>query len=92
MSRSRRVLAIGGKHCDYGRTGSVFSILISYRKFLGDKSSKQVASIVNDCEIFNEKNDIRLIIAGFTSTFDTFCLCRHNSISFSCMIYKSHVS
>ena len=24
MSRSRRVLAIGGKHCDYGWTGSVF--------------------------------------------------------------------
>ena len=24
MSRSRRVLAIGGKHCDLGRTGSVF--------------------------------------------------------------------
>ena len=24
MSRSRRVLAIGGKHCEYGWTGSVF--------------------------------------------------------------------
>ena len=24
MFRSRRVLAIGGKHCDYGWTGSVF--------------------------------------------------------------------
>ena len=24
MSRSRRVLAIGGKHCDYGWIGSVF--------------------------------------------------------------------
>ena len=48
MSRSRRVLAIGGKHCDYGRTGSVFIHFISYRKFLGDKSSKQVASILND--------------------------------------------
>ena len=24
MSISRRVLAIGGKHCDYGWTGSVF--------------------------------------------------------------------
>ena len=24
MSRSRRVLATGGKHCDYGWTGSVF--------------------------------------------------------------------
>ena len=46
MSRFRRVLAIGGKHCDYGWTGSVF--IISYRKFLGDKSSKQVASILND--------------------------------------------
>ena len=28
--------------------GLYLSILISYRKFLGDKSSKQVASIVND--------------------------------------------
>ena len=45
MSRSRRVLSIGCKHCDYGWTGSAF---ISYRKFLGDKSSKQVASILND--------------------------------------------
>ena len=28
--------------------GLYLSFLISYRKFLGDKSSKQVASIVND--------------------------------------------
>ena len=28
--------------------GLYLSILISYRKFLGDKSSKRVASIVND--------------------------------------------
>ena len=49
MSRSRRVLAIGGKHCDCGWTGSVFiPFFISYRKFLGDKSSKQVASVLND--------------------------------------------
>ena len=50
MSRSRRVLAIGGKHCDYGWTGSVFIHFYfqSYRKFLGDESSKQVASILND--------------------------------------------
>ena len=47
MSRSRRVLAIGGKHCDYGWTGSVFIHFFSYRKFLGDESSKQVASILN---------------------------------------------
>ena len=46
----------------------------------------------DDCEIFNEKNAIRLIIAGIISTFDTICLCRHNSISFSCMIFKSRVS
>ena len=48
MSRSRRVLAIGGKHCDYGWTGSYLSIFISYTKFLGDNSSRQVASILND--------------------------------------------
>ena len=48
MSRSQRVLATGGKHCDYGWTGSVFIHFISYRKFLGDESSKQVASILND--------------------------------------------
>ena len=41
---------------------------------------------------FQRKNTIRLIIAGFTSTFDTICLCRHNSISFSCVIYKSRIS
>ena len=28
--------------------GLYLSIFISYRKYLGDKSSKQVASIVND--------------------------------------------
>ena len=33
---------------------------------------------------------IHLTITGFTSTFDTNYLCRHNPISFSCMIYKSH--
>ena len=48
MFRSRRVLAIGGKHCDYGWTGSVFIHFMSCRKFLGDESSKQVASIMND--------------------------------------------
>ena len=30
--------------------GLYLSILISYRKFLGDESSKQVASILNDKE------------------------------------------
>ena len=33
---------------------------------------------------------IYLIVTGFTSTLDTNYLCRHNSISFSCMIFKSH--
>ena len=61
-------------------------MLLTYvRRTLGDFSN-------DDCEIFNEKNAIRLIIAGFTSTFDTICLCRHNFISFFCMIYKSRVS
>ena len=93
----------------------IFSIFISNIKFLGDKSSKQVASILNDQDSecvkcfwpmsvgpwatfqtrivkFSMKNVIRLIMAGFTLTFDTICLCRHNSISFSCVIYKSRVS
>ena len=48
MFRSRRVLAIGGKHCGYGWTGSVFIHFMSYRKFLGDENSKQVPSIMND--------------------------------------------
>ena len=48
MYRSPRVLAIGGKHCDYGWTGSVFIHFNPCRKFLGDKSSNQVASILND--------------------------------------------
>ena len=30
------------------RQGLYLSIIISYRKFLGDESSKQVASILND--------------------------------------------
>ena len=60
-------------------------LLIHVRRNLGDFSN-------GDCEILNENNAIRLIIAGFTSIFDKNCLCRHNSISFSCMIYKSHVS
>ena len=47
MCRSRRVLATGGKQTEYGWTGSV-SIFISYREFLGDESSKQVASLLND--------------------------------------------
>ena len=48
MFRSRRVLAIGGKHCDYGWTGSVFIHFYVLKKVHGDKSSKQVASIMND--------------------------------------------
>ena len=48
MSRSRRVLAIGGKHYDHGWTGLYLSINISYKKFLPDQSSKQVASVLND--------------------------------------------
>ena len=41
--------------------------------------------------VFSLKKAILLIIAGITPTFDTNCMCHHNSISFSCMIYKSHV-
>ena len=49
MFRSRRVLAIGGKHGDYGCIGQglYLTIFMSYRKFLGDECSKQVASIMN---------------------------------------------
>ena len=48
MSRSRRVLAIGGNIAIMDGQGLYLSICIFSRKFLGDESSKQVASILND--------------------------------------------
>ena len=40
--------------------------------------------------IFQWKKASGWIIAGLTSTFDTNCLCRYHSISFSCMACKCH--
>ena len=43
MSRSRRVLAIGGKHCDYGWTGSVFiHFLFPIESFLETKAANRL--------------------------------------------------
>ena len=48
MFRSRRVLAIGGKHCDYGWTGSVFIHFYFLQKVSWRRKQKQVDSILND--------------------------------------------
>ena len=43
MSRSGRVLAIGGKHCDYGWTGSIFiRFLFSIESFLETKAANRL--------------------------------------------------
>ena len=44
MSRSRRVLAIGGKHWDV----CIYPFLFHMESFFGDECSKHVASILSD--------------------------------------------
>ena len=48
MSRTRRVLANEVNIAIMDGQGLYLSICIFYRQFLGDESSKQVASILND--------------------------------------------